>query len=285
MPNCDPPGEPGAKAVTSDASPWQTLQAIRQRTPLVHNITNFVAMDLAANVMLAVGASPAMVQAIEEVEEFVAKADALTVNIGTLSADRAEAMQAAATAAVNNGKPWVLDPVGVGGTRFRRELAGRLCALRPTVIRGNGSEIMTLSDDAVARASGVDSAHASKEAVDAARALAASTGAVVAVTGAIDYVTDGRDVIAVGGGDPMMTKVTALGCALTCLIGACCAVNAAPLAATVDGLAIMGVAGQLAATEAAGPGSLRVRLIDVLYNLDERQLGDLSNISSETPLA
>ena len=275
----------GAKARTSDTNPWRTLQAIRQQAPLVQNITNFVAMDLAANAVLAVGASPAMVQAAEEVEEFVAKAGALTVNIGTLSADRAEAMQIAAAAAVKNGKPWVFDPVGVGATRFRRDLAARLCALRPTVIRGNGSEIMTLSQAAVARTSGVDSAHASDEAVEAARALAANTGAVVAVTGAIDYVTDGRDVIAVGGGDPMMTKVTALGCALTCLIGACCAVNASPLAATVDGLAIMGVAGQMAATEAVGPGSLRVRLIDTLYNLDERQLGDLSNISRATSVA
>ena len=255
--------------MTPDANPWRTLQAIRRQAPLVHNITNFVAMDLA---------SPAMVQAIEEVEEFVAKADALTVNIGTWSADRAEAVQAAAAAAVKNGKPWVLDPVGVGGTRFRRDLADRLCARRPTIIRGNGSEIMTLRKGEVAKASGVDTAHASDEAVDAARALAADTGAVVAVTGAIDYVTDGRDVIAVEGGDPMMTKVTALGCALTCLIGACCAVNAAPLTATVDGLAIMSVAGQLAANDAAGPGSLRTGLIDVLYKLDEHQLGDLSRI-------
>ena len=190
-------------------------------------------------------------------------------------------MQVAAAAAVEHGKPWVLDPVGVGGTRYRRDLADRLCALRPTVIRGNGSEIMTLRKGAVARASGVASAHASEEAIDAARALAADTGAVVAVTGAVDYVTDGRKVIAVGGGDPMMTKVTALGCALTCLIGACCAVNPAPLTATADGLAIMGVAGQLAAAKATGPGSLRVGLIDVLHNLNERQLGDLSSIRNE----
>lgn len=271
--------------MTTEADPWRTLQAIRQRTPLVQNITNFVAMDLAANVMLAVGASPAMVQAIEEVEEFVGKADALTVNIGTLSADRAEAMLAAAAAAVKNGKPWVFDPVGVGGTRYRRDLADRLCALRPTIIRGNGSEIMTLSQGAVAQTRGVDSAHASDEAVDAARLLAGNTGAVVAVTGAIDYVTDGREVIAVGGGDAMMTKVTALGCALTCLIGACCAVNASPLAATVDGLAIMAVAGQLAVAEAAGPGSLRVRLIDALYNLDQHQLGDHPNIRTEMSAA
>ena len=271
--------------MTPDANPWRTLQAIRRQAPLVHNITNFVAMDLAANVMLAAGASPAMVQAIEEVEEFVAKAEALTVNIGTLSADRAQAMRAAAAAAVKNRKPWVLDPVGVGGTRYRRDLADRLCALRPTVIRGNGSEIMTLRKGELAKASGVDSAHASDEAVDAARALAADTGAVVAATGAIDYVTDGRDVIAVEGGDPMMTKVTALGCALTCLIGACCAVNASPLAATVDGLAIMAVAGQLAAAEAAGPGSLRVRLTDALYNLDEHQLRNHPKIRTEMSAA
>ena len=267
MPNCDPPADPGAKAVTSDTNPWRTLQTIRRQAPLVHNITNFVAMDLAANVMLAVGASPAMVQAIEEVEEFVAKADALTVNIGTLSADRAEAMQVAAAAAVENGKPWVLDPVGVGGTRYRRDLAGRLCALRPTVIRGNGSEIMTLRKGAVARASGVDSAHASEEAIDAARALAADTGAVVAVTGAVDYVTDGRRLVAVVNGDPLMTRVTGLGCAQTALVAAALAVSGDPVEACANALAILGVAGEQAAASARGPGSFRVGLLDLLYSL------------------
>ena len=264
--------------MTTPAVPWQTLRALRERAPLVHNITNLVAMDLSANLLLAAGASPAMVHAPHEVEDFVAKADALTINLGTLSESWVDAMIAAARAAVELGKPWVLDPVGVGGTPYRLELAQRLSRLQPTVIRGNGSEIMTLGSGTVARALGVESAIESDEALDAARDLAKATGAVVAVTGAVDYVTEGERIVAVANGHGLMTRVTALGCALTCLLGACCAVNEDPVTATAHGLAIVGVAGELAAAEAQGPASFRLRFIDAVYNLDEATLTDMASI-------
>jgi hydroxyethylthiazole kinase len=251
--------------------PWQTLGTLRVRTPLVHNITNFVAMDLAANLLLAAGALPAMVHATEEVEDAVEAADALTINIGTLSPGWVDAMAAAARKAVETGRPWVLDPAGAAATEHRRRIAERLAHLQPTVIRGNGSEILALgSGEAPAR--GVESEVDSAEALDAAHDLAKATGAIVAVTGAVDYVTDGRTLAAVTNGDLLMTKVTAVGCALTCLIGACCAVNQDHMAATAHGLAILGLAGELAAEEARGPGSFRTRLLDALYNLDEATL-------------
>ncbi len=258
--------------------PSQTLSAIRAQVPLVHNITNLVAMDLAANLLLAVGASPAMVQAPEEVEDFVARADALSVNVGTLSALGARAMAAAAREAMAQGKPWVLDPVGVGATSFRSETVARLCRLRPTVIRGNAAEILALGEDEQDYGHGVDSLIGPEEALDAAHDLAKSSGAVVAVTGPIDYVTDGRRIVAVANGDPLMTRVTAMGCALTCLMAACCAVESDAMAAAAHALAIMGVAAERAAEGAAGPASFRVRLIDALYSLDEATLDDGARI-------
>jgi hydroxyethylthiazole kinase len=257
---------------------WASLQAIRQRSPLIHNMINLVAMDLAANVLLATGASPAMVQGAEEVEDFVARADALTINIGTLTSAVVEPMVAAARGAVEHGKPWVLDPVGVGATEVRREVAERLAGLQPTVIRGNGSEIMTLGGGTANRGQGVDSTLDSTEALDAARDLAKATGAVVAVTGVVDYVTDGEAIVAVANGHPLMTRVTALGCALTCFIGACLAVTEEPLQATADGLAVFGVAGEIAAAESLGPASFRQRFIDTLYNLDEATLTSTASV-------
>jgi hydroxyethylthiazole kinase len=244
--------------------PGPTLTALRQRAPVVHSVTSLVAMDVAASLLLAIGALPAIAHDEPEAPDMVAEADALTVNAGALSADQVEPMAAAARRAVELGKPWVLDPAG-------GEAARRLARLQPTVIRGNGSEIMALAQDrSPARGAGprIDST----EALDAAYDLARATGAVVAVTGAVDYVIDGKAIVAVANGDPMMARVTALGCALTCLIGACCAVNRDAMAATVHGLAVMGLSAELAAARAEGPGSFRTHLIDRLYNLDPAAL-------------
>jgi len=235
-------------------------------------------MDLAANLLLAAGASPATVQSAEELSDFIAAIDALTVNLGTPSQARVEAMALAAREAVAQGKPWVLDPVGVGATPFRLEAGRRLADLRPTVIRGNAAEILTLGEAGGALTHGLESASDSAEALDAARDLARRTGAVVAVTGGVDYVTDGQRIVAVANGHSLMTKVTGMGCALTCLIGACCAVEPEPIAASAAGLAIMGVAGEIAAAEAAGPGSFRSRFLDVLYNLDQATLTDNARV-------
>ena len=252
---------------------WAPLARLRTAAPLVHNITNYVVMNNTANALLAVGASPAMVHALDEVEEFVAISQALVVNIGTLSPAWVEAMRLAVGRARAGGVPWVLDPVGAGATRYRTEVAAELARLRPTVVRGNASEVMVLAGAVGAAGKGVDSTHATDDALEPARRLAREADTIVAMTGAVDYVTDGTRVVAIRNGHPMMARVTGLGCTASALVGAALAVAAGdPFGATVAALAALGLAGEMAAEGAAGPGSLQLRLLDALYTLDEETL-------------
>jgi len=243
------------------------LARIRASAPLVHNITNYVVMNNTANALLALGASPAMVHALEEVEDFVAISSSLVVNIGTLSPAWVTAMQRAAVRASERGIPWVLDPVGAGATAYRTDTARALLALRPTVLRGNASEILAVAGDDGAT-KGVDSTAASDAALDAATRLAHRYGCTVAITGAIDLVTDGARIVRCGNGHPLMTRVTGLGCSVSALTGACVAVESDPVHAAASALVLAGVAGELAAERARGPGSLQVELLDALSALD-----------------
>lgn len=244
--------------------PGALLAAMRQKHPLVQNITNFVAMNISANVMLAVGASPAMVHCPEEAGEFATIASALTINIGTISPDFFDGMKMAATAAGKAGKPWVLDPVAHYATAYRRVAVGELLALKPTVIRGNASEIIALAGEH-ASGQGVDSGDSVASAQAAARALAIRQGCVIAVTGERDFVTDGDRAVHVLGGSELMPQVTALGCSLTCIIGAYVAtVPDKPFEATVAALALFAAAGDLAGRESRAPGSFAVRFLDLL---------------------
>jgi len=243
------------------------LEAMRAARPLVQNITNYVAMTISANVLLAVGASPAMVHAAEEVDEFVAISNALVVNIGTLSPSWILGMKRAAKQAVALGKPWVLDPVGCGATRFRTDFAVEMSRSQPTIIRGNASEIMSLAGAAGAGGKGVDSTAPSDAALDAGIALAIASGAVVAITGETDYVTDGAKVVAITGGSALMPLSTALGCALSATVAAFAAVRP-PFEATVAALAVYGAAGAAAATRVNGPGHLPAELCDALHAAD-----------------
>lgn len=255
----------------TEVQPEQTLVGIAARPPLVHCLTNIVVAGFTANVLLAIGASPAMVENSEEAAPFAAVAGAVLVNLGTLSNERAQAMRLAAASAHEHGVPWVLDPVAVGALTHRTGLALELLASGPTVIRGNGSEIqalaaaagVTLAGDRVA-GRGVDSLASSDQAVDAASALAAERACVVAVSGATDYITDGTRTVAVGGGDAMMTKVTGMGCALGAVMAAALAVGDDPLSDAGGASAIFAAAGEQAAAGAAGPGSLAVAFLDRL---------------------
>ncbi len=252
------------------ARAWRALHAVRKARPLVHNITNYVAMDVSANMLLAAGASPAMIHAVEEAAEFTAISAALVVNIGTLSPPWVEAMKLAMQRAKELGIPVVLDPVGAGATAYRTDVARALVELGPAVVRGNASEIMALAGaTGIGTTKGVDSSHSTDESAEAAAKLAQFFGGVVAVTGAIDRVTDGKDTTIVYGGHPMMAAVTALGCAASAVIAAFLSVCDTPMQAATYALSVYGLAGELAAAEAPGPGSLRWRLIDALYNLDE----------------
>jgi hydroxyethylthiazole kinase len=251
---------------------WRTLSAVRTARPLVHNITNYVVMNSSANALLALGASPAMVHAADEVEDFVDLAQALVINIGTLSPAWVAAMKLAAARAAARGKPWVLDPVGTGATTYRSGVASDLSLRHPAVVRGNASEVLSLARATSEATRGVDSTQTSDAALNAARALARQTGAVVAVTGAVDYVTDGERVATCHNGHPLMARVTGMGCTATALIGACLAVESDRLAATLHALALLGLAGELAAERSAGPGTLQVHLYDALAGLDRETI-------------
>lgn len=244
------------------------LAAVRARSPLVHNITNYVVMNNTANALLALGASPAMVHATEEVEEFVALSQALVVNLGTLSTPWIRAMDKAVVAANARGIPWVLDPVGAGATALRTDTAADLARLRPACIRGNASEILVLAGATGEKTKGVDSTRSSADALAPARQLALATGAVVAVTGPVDYVTDGTRTIALANGHPLMAKVTGLGCTATALVGAALAVEPDRLVAVAAGLSFLALAGEIAAERSPGPGSLQLQLLDALHLLD-----------------
>src|SRR5882757_6843480 len=208
------------------------LAGLRERRPLVHNITNYVVMNWTANVLLALGASPAMVHAPEEVEEFVGISAALVVNIGTLDTSWIKSMSLAGRKAAAAGVPWALDPVGAGATALRTRTALELLAIGPNVLRGNASEIMALFGAAGHMPKGVDATASSTQALDAARGLAAANGTIVAVTGAVDYVIGAKGGVALAGGSPMSQLVTGTGCAATACVGAFLGIAADPLLAT-----------------------------------------------------
>jgi hydroxyethylthiazole kinase len=252
------------------------LAKLRSQRPLVQNITNFVSMDIAANALLAAGASPAMVHAPEELDEFGGFIGALVINIGTLSSSWVDSMEAAARGARERGTPWVLDPVGAGATTFRTNTVLRLLEHRPSVVRGNASEILAIAgalglDAAAARGKGVDSGNSAEEAAGVAVDLARRLGCTIVATGEIDVVTDGTRTLRFANGSVLMTLVTAVGCSLSAIVGAFCAVTD-PFAAASAAVSLVGVAGEMGAEDAALPGSFRVAFIDRLASVGEAEI-------------
>ena len=239
------------------------LLALRRVVPLTHCLTNIVASGFTANVLLALGASPAMVIAEEEVAEFASTADGMLINVGMITPITAAAMARAAAAAADAGTPWVLDPVAIGALAYRTRIATGLLQHSPTVIRGNASEILALAG-AASSGRGVDTGVGSSAAIDAARELAERTGAVVAVSGESDYITDGRNLVAVSGGHPIMTRVTATGCSLGAVIAAFLGAGIPPLRAATAASAVYAHAGERAFGLARGPGSFSVAFLDEL---------------------
>ena len=210
-----------------------------------------------------------MAHAEAEVTDMAGIAGALVINIGTLSDPWIRAMFMAASRAKELNIPIVLDPVGVGATTYRTQTAMELMHTAcPTIIRGNGSEIMVLCEQDVVT-KGVDTTTASNQAIDSAMALSRELGAVVCITGETDYIISGESLISVKNGHYMMPRVTGLGCTATALCGAFAAVNPDPALATAHAMAVMGIAGEMAAETAKGPASLQVNFIDALYQLSE----------------
>jgi hydroxyethylthiazole kinase len=261
-------------------SPGTTLRALRDRKPLVHQITNYVVMNETANATLALGALPVMAHAREEVEEMVSLASALVLNIGTLSPQWVEAMLVAGKAANANGVPVVLDPVGAGATRYRTETARRILdEVRVTVLRANQGEMATLVG-IQAEVRGVESGAVGGEPADLTRVAARNLGLVAAVTGVVDHVSDGDRVIAVANGHALLAQVTGTGCMSSAITGCFVAVKQdAALEAAAEALAAFGVAGEDAADGAKGPGSFHVGLYDALAGLDPETLDSRARIT------
>ena len=247
------------------------FRQFKQQPPLVHCLTNEVVQELTANVLLALGASPAMVVETQEAAQFSRIANALLINIGTLHHARAESMLAAIEAANQAGKPWVLDPVAVGALEYRTAFAQRLLTLKPAAIRGNASEVMALHG-LQASGRGVDSQDDSLAALPAARALARDSGAIVAVTGETDYVTDGERDWAVTGGDALMTRVVGTGCALSAVVAAFCSLPGERLDQVATACRVMALCGEQATARSAGPGSFTAAFLDALYQLRAEDL-------------
>lgn len=258
--------------------------AIRNQRPLVHNITNYVVMNTTANALLALGASPVMAHAPEEMEEMVTLAGALVINIGTLDKPWITAMEKALTTAAARGKPVILDPVGVGATTFRTRTALSLAMQNsPAIIRGNASEILALTNARV-RTKGVDSDRATEEALEAGRMLAREFQCVVVISGAVDLVIGPESLARIANGDPLMSRVTGFGCTASALCGAFAAVQPDPFAAAVQAMLVMGVTGEKAACKAAGPGTLQTIFFDLLYQLTPEEIRAAARLD-ETPLA
>jgi hydroxyethylthiazole kinase len=260
-------------------NPGSSLAAIRERKPLVHQITNYVVMNETANATLALGALPVMAHAPEEIEEMVGLAGALVLNIGTLSSHWVDAMLAAGRAANAAGVPVVIDPVGAGATVYRTETARRILeAVDVAVLRGNAGEVAALVGIA-AEVRGVESVATGAEPADLAREAARSLGVVVSVTGPVDHVSDGERGAAIENGDPMLATITGTGCMSTAMTGCFLAVNESPFDAAVEALVAFGVAGEDAARDAKGPGSFHVNLYDALAALDPSTLDGRARVA------
>lgn len=258
---------------------WNHIQTVRSQSPLVHNITNYVVMNITANVLLASGASPIMAHAQSEVEDMVKIVHASVINIGTLDEYWAESMLLASKAAQQSGKPWVLDPVGAGATPYRDKVLQSLLVNKPTVIRGNASEIIALAKKNTGVTKGADSTAKGIEALAAAQYLVKSTGSVVCISGGTDYVISNSQTILIKNGSPLMTKITGMGCSASALVGAFVGVVKDTVQAVTAAMVLIGIAGELSAKQSSAPGTMQGLLLDKLYNLSEKEFLDNVKVS------
>lgn len=259
---------------------WNHYQKVKSSSPLVHNITNYVVMNNTANALLSVGASPIMAHAVEEMEDMVKISGALVINIGTLSPQWIAAMKLAIKQANNLNKPVVFDPVGAGASAYRNKTISELLSIgKYAVIRGNASELMAVASSEN-HTKGVDSVNTLEQAFGSAQYLSKKQDNVICMSGKTDVIIYKDKIAKIFNGHEMMGKVTGLGCSATALIGAFVAVSDDYFSATVSAMAIMGVAGEIAANVSAGPGTLQLNLLDKLYNITEEEF--LQHIKLET---
>ncbi len=257
------------------------LQQIREQRPLVLCLTNSVVQNFTANLLLAVGAVPVMLNHAGEIEALLRSCtNALLINVGTLSTEQAGLMRHAVQVAAQARIPWVLDPVAVGLLPFRTSFCRELVATPPAMIRGNASEILALAGVHAAACRGPESGAASADAVAAAQALAQHSNTSVLVTGEKDYITDGVTTYSCANGHELMTRVTGMGCSMGALAAACTAVADSPLHAAVATAAIMGVCGDIAVAQAAHPGSLVPAILDALDAITPAELQQRAKLAT-----
>lgn len=254
------------------------LVALREKSPLVHNITNEVVTNFTANGLLAIGASPVMAYAPEEVADMAKIAGVLVLNMGTLTKETVESMLIAGKSANEHGVPVVFDPVGAGATPFRTEMARRIVEeINIAIIRGNAAEIANVMGEAW-EIKGVDAGQAGGNVEALARKAAKELNTVVAITGKIDVVAGLNELYTVHNGDEMLTRITGTGCLLTSIIGAFTTVEKDYMLAAAAGLAVYGAAAEMARQTVSAPGSYQVALLDMLYSIDEEQVASMARV-------
>ena len=258
----------------------ELLTRVRMKRPLVHHITNYVTVNDCANITIAAGAAPVMADAPEEVCEMVTCAGALVLNIGTLNKGQIESMLLAGGMANDRQIPVILDPVGAGATCYRTKSAQRLLdELKITILKGNAGEIGILAG-AEAHVKGVDSHGVTGNLEKIARNFAKRAGMTIVVSGATDIVTNGRRILLVENGHPMMGGISGTGCMAASVIGAFVSVTDDPVIASAAALAAFGLAGEKAAAFARGPGSFKTALFDEMVALKPGDLASGARITT-----
>jgi len=255
------------------------LDAVRSASPLIHNITNYVVMNLTANALLAIGASPVMADSSKEVEEITAHSDALVLNMGTISGRWSRSMLLSAAIASRLGKPIVLDPVGAGISKYRKSFISQfLQDCKPAVIKGNPSEILAVSSiygksvTSHIASKGVDTSVSAEDVLEKAVRMANSIGCTVVITGPEDYITDGTRIARIRNGSVMMARTTGMGCTAAALTGAFLTVSDDYFRSAVSAMAVMGIAGESAARHSSGNGSFQVNFLDELYAMNRDKI-------------
>lgn len=249
------------------ASVFSALEKLKKNSPLVHHITNMVVMQTNANCLLALGASPLMAHAHEELDDILSIAQSLVLNIGTLDKQWIKACQQAQHYALQKNKPIILDPVGAGASLLRTSTAKNLLQAGVSAVRGNASEILALHDASI-QSKGVDSLHQSHTAIGAAHALSQHYQCVVIISGEHDYICYQNQTLCLSHGHPLLTKVTGMGCSATSIIAAFLTIESDPVFAATCGILALNIAAQKAAQNAQGPGSFYVNLLDALSALE-----------------
>lgn len=257
---------------------WNNIVKLREQSPLVHNITNYVVMNNSANALLACGASPIMAHDELELEQIISICSATVLNIGTLDSNSIKQMVAAMKYSKILNKPTILDPVAVGATSLRTECVEKIISAgTPTIIRANASEIISLAGSQIT-SKGVDSTASTVECYQHAITISDKLNCVVSVSGDVDLVISSDKIATSHNGSKQLEKVTGMGCSLSAIHGAMVAVCENPFIAALSAVSLFGICGEIAAENSNGPGSLQVNILDKLSNITELEFLERVNI-------